>query len=201
MALPSSHSRARRGWRYVSKMGLKAAHSPDAPATWPRSLMALALPSGSPGSVGSSRGFPFFQTTGLNWSFCGLPDGHVESGVSFSAVPAAAPQMLILKAQPLLPPRVGSACMTPFCHTNGTQVRPEDERPSAAKPQKSSPFGSGVVVWASPTACPHAFTPNAWLFGPWSPGLPRSIILPLYQSAACNVLPVWYKGKMIDLGK
>src|ERR1022692_4142031 len=74
--------------------------------------------------------------------------------------------------------------MTPFCHTNGTQVLPEDERPSAAKPQKSSPFGSGVVVWASPTACPHAFTPNAWLFGPRSPGVPRSIILPLYQSTA-----------------
>src|ERR1039457_4582574 len=146
-------------------MGLKAAHSPEAPAAWPRLLMALALPSGSPGCVGSSRGYPFCQTTGLNCSFCGLPDGHVASGASFSATPATTPEPLIRLAQPLLPPSVGSALMTPFCHRNGTQVVPEDERPSALKPQK------------------------AWLFGPWSPCLPRSIILPLYQSTACNVLP------------
>src|ERR1022692_4334524 len=192
-------------------MGLKAAHSPEAPAAWPRSLMALALPSGSPGCVGSSRGYPFCQTTGLNCSFCGLPDGHVASGASFSATPATTPEPLIRLAQPLLPPSVGSALMTPFCHRNGTQVVPEDERPSALKPQKSSPsgtqvvpederpsalkpqksspFGFGVVVWASPTASPKPFTPKAWLFGPWSPCLPRSIILPLYQSTACNVLP------------
>src|ERR1017187_3217397 len=47
-------------------MGLKAAHSPEAPAAWPRLLMALALPSGSPGCVGSSRGYPFCQTTGTS---------------------------------------------------------------------------------------------------------------------------------------
>src|ERR1022692_815210 len=115
-------------------MGLKAAHSPEAPAAWPRLLMALALPSGSPGCVGSSRGYPFCQTTGLNCSFCGLPDGHVASGASFSATPATTPEPLIRLAQPLLPPSVGSALMTPFCHRNGTQVVPEDERPSATTP-------------------------------------------------------------------
>src|ERR1039457_1402125 len=125
-------------------MGLKAAHSPEAPAAWPRLLMALALPSGSPGCVGSSRGYPFCQTTGLNCSFCGLPDGHFASGASFSATPATTPEPLIRLAQPLLPRSVGSALMTPFCHRNGTQVVPEDERPSALKPQKSSPFGSGL---------------------------------------------------------
>src|ERR1017187_422193 len=109
------------------------------------------------------------HATGLNSSFCAPPDGHVESGVSFSAIPTVWPALLIWLAAPLLPPSVGSGLMTPFCHTNARQVVPEDARPSAAKPQKSSPSGSGLPVWASPTACPHAFTLNAWPFCPLSP--------------------------------
>src|ERR1022692_255273 len=51
---------------------------------------------------------------GLNCSFCGLPDGHVASGASSSATPATTPEPLIRLAQPLLPPSVGSALMTPY---------------------------------------------------------------------------------------
>ena len=110
--------------------------------------------------------------------------GQVESNSPFSAVPAAMPKSLIFNAAPLLPSlpellrTLGSAIMVPFCHRNGAQVWPLWVRASAVDPQKSSPFGSGVLVSACPTTCPQMFTPNAALFGPPRPGLLMSFIFP-----------------------
>src|SRR5579863_7101858 len=117
--------------------------------------------------------------TGLNsmvWGETAAP-GQVESTSAFSAVPATIPKSLTCSATPLLPSvpallrSLGSANVTPFCHRKGTQVLPLWVRPSAADPQKSSPFGSGVSVSACPATCPRRFTPNAMLFGPPSPGM------------------------------
>jgi hypothetical protein len=102
------------------------------------------------------------------------------------------PKSLILKAAPLLPSApallrsLGSAIIEPFCHRNGTQVLPLWVRACAFDPQKSSPFGSAVVVSACPTTCPQRLAPKAELFGPPSPGLPMSFVFPCFQRKACD---------------
>ncbi len=59
---------------------------------------------------------PLTQTTGLN---CATVQPGPESGIVVSASPATSPRLLIELAEPLAPPSVGSAIMTPFCHTKG----------------------------------------------------------------------------------
>src|ERR1035438_4471211 len=99
------------------------------------------------------------QVTGLAWSTCGA--GQLESILLFSAYPAICPWMLISFNPPFGPPRVASRVIPfPSCHTNGRQLPPLVGRPNALKPQKSSPFGSTVVVWTTPTACPETVPPN-----------------------------------------
>src|SRR5215813_12057924 len=152
---------------------------PDPPTASPLSLIAFTYPSGSPATVGSGFGTPLSQMT-ASFSFSGLE--QVESSVAFSASPPTWPRLLIAEAEPLLPPSVGSAVMTPFCHTNGRQVR------RVPKKQKSSPNGSGVEVSASPGTTSASLGPkNAMLFGP--PSVPRSVIRPFcHMKACCAVL-------------
>src|ERR1700753_1921657 len=102
------------------------------------------------------------------------------------------PKSLILRATPLLPSApallrsLGSGVIQPFCQRNGSQVLPLGVRACAFDPQKSSPFGSAVVVSACPTTCPQRLAPNAALFGPPNPGLPMSFVLPCFQRKACD---------------
>src|ERR1700679_3897859 len=102
------------------------------------------------------------------------------------------PKSVTCSAMPLLPSlpslfrSLGSAIIEARCQTNGTQVLPLCVRPSAFDPQKSSPFGSGVLVSACPTACPQMFTPYATLFGPPSPGLLMSFKLIPSHRTACD---------------
>src|ERR1017187_1477678 len=159
------------------------------------------MPSGSPSTVASfwmrtcDQGNGFIQMTGLNSMVCGEMEApaQVESTSPFSAVPATMPKSLICNAAPLLPSvppllrSLGRATMGPFCHRNGTQVLPLWVRPSAADPQKSSPFGSGVCVSACPAACPQMFTPYATLFGPPSPGLLIIFVLVPSHKTACDI--------------
>ena len=140
------------GVRLFCSIALKGPQVPVPPTTCPRSLIANAMPSGLPSTVGSSRTPDLVQMTGLNSMVCGDTDapGQVESSSAFSAVPAAMPKSLIFIAAPLLPSlpellrNLGSAIMVPFRQRNGAQVWPLWVRASAVDPQKSSPFLSGV---------------------------------------------------------
>src|SRR5204863_8760028 len=99
---------------------LNGAHEPDAPTTWPLSLIANAFPSGSPPNVGRRWILPLRHTTGSNW-----PTGQFDSWLPFSANPATSPRLLIWLATAFAPPRVGSDLITPFCHTNGRHALAE----------------------------------------------------------------------------
>src|SRR6516162_4719782 len=159
--------------------GSNAAQEPDAPTAWPRSLIPKATPSESPGNVGSSWISPFSQIAGLNCRTWGA--GQTGSGAAVSANPTTSPRLLLSPACPLLPPSVSSAFITPACQRKGRHVR------WVPKPQKSSPFGSGVEVSERPTAWPLSFGPgNAWLLGP--PSVPRSVITPFCQTKACTAV-------------
>src|SRR5215469_2488916 len=141
----------------------------------PASLIAPAIPSGSPGNVGSSSICILCQITGLNWRTCG--GTQVGSAIEFSANPSTSPRLLMLTATPLVPPSVGSGSITPARQTNGRQTR------KSGQEEKLSPNGSGVEVSEKPTTSSRSFTPDAWLNGP--PRLPRSVITPLRQRNAC----------------
>src|SRR5271170_6262858 len=95
--------------------------------------------------------------------------------------------MFISFNPPLGPPRVGSRVIPfPSCHTNGRQLPPLVGSPNALKPQKSSPLGSAVEVWTTPTACPQTFPPKAMLLVvPCRYERPMSKLVLLSQSAAC----------------
>src|SRR5579864_2021219 len=93
-------------------------------------------------------------------------------------------------ALPLVPPSVGSAVITPCCHTKARDIR--------SPPWHGAPFkhvnihcsanGSKNEDWATPTISPL----SAWLppkatalLGPPSV-LPRSVRTPFRHSAACS---------------
>src|SRR2546428_3961 len=84
----------------------------------------------------SSRTTGLISSTEKNGGTGG--DGLVGSGVLLSATPTTWPRLLTSKAWPLLPPRVGSGAIVPFCQRNGRHIRLVPKR------QKSSPSGSGV---------------------------------------------------------
>src|SRR6266540_1941036 len=99
-------------------------HVPEMPTIWPLSLIAVAAPEGSPGSGGSSWiRFPSdSQTTARNCRTWG--GTQVGSCTVFSAQPTTCPWLLAPVAKPLLPPKVGSALITPDRHTNPRHVGP-----------------------------------------------------------------------------
>src|SRR5215831_4977115 len=95
------------------------------------------------------------------------------SELGVSDTPATSPRLLIPPAWPLLPPSSGRGVITPFCQTNGRQIR------LVPNPQRSSPFGSGVEVSEKPEISLLPLTATPTLTNP--PSLPRSAIAPFCQ--------------------
>src|ERR1700730_7787137 len=78
----------------------------------------------------------------------------------------------------LLPPRVGSGVLTPFCQTNGRHTR------WVPNPQKSSPYGSGLGVSETPETSPLSLRGhNTVLLCPAN--VPGSLFLPFRHRPAC----------------
>ena len=103
----------------------------------------------------------------------------------------AMPKSLIFNAAPLLP-SVRSCCAVLGARPSCRFARPTARRCAhyglepAPSIHKNLPRWSGVSCRIAPLPAPQMFTPNAALFGPPSPGLPRSFIFPCFQRTACD---------------
>src|SRR6266404_2616158 len=159
---------------------------PEMPTTWPRSLMAVAAPTESPGTEGSasiwSRSGP--QTTGRNCRTCG--GTQLGSRIVVSVHPTTWRRLLEPVANPLLPPSVGSARIVLPSHTTPRQVLPVREGKNALQ-LHLSPRGSTSFVSAIPESRPRSFFTGQMmpLLGP--PSVPRSKLEPRSQRVACWV--------------
>src|SRR6516162_2628583 len=99
------------------------AQLPDAPTACPRSLMATAAATESPGYVGRARiscvhGFQITASTSSTWGATQL-----GSTVAVSARPTTSPRSLTPQAPPLLPPSVGIGMVRPATQRNPRWTR------------------------------------------------------------------------------
>src|SRR5437762_1184100 len=146
----------------------------------------MKSPSGSPGPTGLEN-----PTTSPD-ALMSMGVFQVGSCTVVSAHPTTWSRLLTPVAKPWLPPSVGSACITPFSHTNPRQIWPVTLGKNAVQ-LHSSPSGSRSAVSAMPTTVPWSLSPgqttlllHAGQFGP--PSVPRSRIDPSRHRAACRVL-------------
>src|SRR5580692_1401476 len=169
---------------------IATSHRPEMPTAWPRSLMAVAAPSGSPGYGGSSRTCQLplrsrSQRVASNCKNCTaarLGGAQVGSYTSFSAHPTIWPRLLSPAPIELLPPSPGSCVIFPCCQANATQELPLP-RPKAGQ-EKVSFRGSCLPFSDMPEIKPKLFLTGQATSLPGPPSVPSGICRSPTQSVA-----------------